>query len=392
MVEGIKINEKFPCECGREHLVPIETIELDIDRINFLNHCERLFKGKNICIICDRNTHDSINQKIYDNFTTAGWKVSMCEFECEGLLTNNEYVLGKALASVPADADGILSIGAGTVSDLGRFIGSRMGKRFAHIITASSMDGYASNVAAIVTDGKKKILKDCRYPNGLFGDLEVLASQPMELIQSGFGDILGKTTTLADWVLAHEITGEYYCGLAEKIAFDTCTKCVENIKGIADRDREAVKLLTESLVMNGINMSIAGSTRPTSGSEHIFSHYMVDLGIKAGCTPPSHGKSVAYGTLIGTMLYEYIFNTQDLDSIKPIKEKLSTFLYSSDRVREIMKAMGISDNMGDYYLDKKALRSMILESDTPKKRYTVIRFLKENHLLEKAADYVAERI
>lgn len=392
MIMNIKINEKFLCECGKEHLVPIENIELDIDKIDFLGQCEMLFRGKNICIICDEKTHDCINQRIYERFVASGWKVSMCEFKCEGLLTNNEYVMGKALASVPADADGILSIGGGVLSDLGRFIGSRMGKRFAHIITASSMDGYASNVAAIMADGRKKILKDCRYPDGLFGDLEVLASQPMELIQSGFGDILGKTTTLADWLLAHEITGEYYCGLAEKIALDTCTKCVVNIEGIANRDKEAVKLLTESLVLNGINMSIVGSTRPTSGSEHIFSHYMVDLGIKSGCTPPSHGKSVAYGTLIGTMLYEYIFNTQNLDSIKPVKEKLSSFLYSSYRVREIMKIMGISDDMKDYYLDKESLRKMILESDTPKKRYTVLRFLKENSLLEKAADYVVEII
>lgn len=95
----------------------------------------------------------------------------------------------------------------------------------------------------------------------------------MEMITAGLGDILGKYTCLLDWKMAHIITGEYYCSHIADMVKEAVEIVVEESTRIKDRNPDAVKAVTEALVLSGIAMSFVGNSRPASGSEHHLSHY-----------------------------------------------------------------------------------------------------------------------
>lgn len=119
-------------------------------------------------------------------------------------LVNDEAVLGAAVFRAGPQVAGIIAVGGGTITDLGRFVGSRLHKPFVLYMTCPSMDGYALGVAGMMVQGTKVIYKDCRFPDGIFSQTQVLCGAPRGLIQSGYGDMLGKRTALADWVLLRD--------------------------------------------------------------------------------------------------------------------------------------------------------------------------------------------
>ena len=92
-----------------------------------------------------------------------------------------------------------------------------------YVCTAPSMDGYASDGAPMICDGFKiSFVATLAY--GIVGDTDIMKEAPMHLIHAGFGDVIGKLTALADWRLAREKVGEYYCETCAVL----CCKCQED--------------------------------------------------------------------------------------------------------------------------------------------------------------------
>jgi glycerol-1-phosphate dehydrogenase [NAD(P)+] len=159
------------------------------------------------------------------------------------------------------------------------------------------MDGYASNGAAMITGGMK-VTYSAGLPMAILADTEVLASAPMEMIRAGFGDIVGKYSALNDWKLSHCVNGEYLCPYIYNTTYDQITTTLSLAEGLVKREEKSVGALMEALVVVGIMMSFAGSSRPASGSEHHLSHFFEITGILEGSEYFSHGIDVAYSTVI----------------------------------------------------------------------------------------------
>ena len=147
-----------------------------------------------------------------------------------------------------------------------------------------------------------------------------LREAPLRMIQSGYGDVLGKISALSDWKLAHEIIGEDFCPYIYNLTEKSLKKVLKLTKSLKKRTPKAIKALMEALLVTGISMSYLGSSRSASGSEHLLSHYFEDLGMIKGEKYLPHGIDVAYSTYITSII-----------RAKLIKAKLPSTIYKPNR-------------------------------------------------------------
>jgi glycerol-1-phosphate dehydrogenase [NAD(P)+] len=144
------------------------------------------------------------------------------------------------------------------------------------------------------------------------------------MLAAGLGDMLAKYISIAEWRIANEITGEYYCERVADLMRSAVKKCVDNARGLLSREEEAVKAVFEGLVIGGAAMAFAGVSRPASGVEHYFSHVWDMRGLEFGTKADLHGIQCAIATDISAGLYEKLLK------ITPDKEKAVAYAESFD--------------------------------------------------------------
>ena len=166
------------------------------------------------------------------------------------------------------------------------------------IPTAASHDGIASPYASIKGQDKPYSIRG-QAPVAILGDIGILAESPYKLLAAGCGDIVAKYTAVKDWQLAHKLKNEYYGDYAAELALMSAELVTKNVKDIVQRRLEGVRTVVEALISCGVAMSIAGSSRPCSGAEHLFSHA---LDIIAGETS-LHGERAGVGAVLCAYLH-----------------------------------------------------------------------------------------
>jgi glycerol-1-phosphate dehydrogenase [NAD(P)+] len=183
------------------------------------------------------------------------------------------------------------------------------------VATAASMDGYSAFGAAITRDGYKQTMT-CPAPRAVVADLEVLAGAPPAMTASGYGDLLGKVTAGADWMVADALEVEPIDPRVWQLAQGPLRAAIGRPAELAGGDREALARLVEGLVLSGLAMQAHASSRPASGAEHQFSHLWEMEGLGHDRRPPlSHGFKVGVGTVAIAALYERLLDRDlaDLD-------------------------------------------------------------------------------
>ncbi len=287
------------CPCGREH-------KCDVDRIVIKSGALAELDGltadyDNILLVADRNTYAACGGAAE---RCIGGKIkAKAVFECEGFLIPDEEAVAYIEEKLPCGCDLIVGVGSGVINDLCKFVSFRHGLPYFIVATAPSMDGYVSTGAAMVWEGMKETFTT-HVPTAVIADTAVLKDAPMELIQSGYGDIIGKYSALNDWRLAALVHGEYFCQSVYDLMEQAMEKTVPLADKLLQRDEESVGVLMEALILAGVAMAFAGNSRPASGSEHHLSHFFEITGIVHGREYFSHGVDVIYSTLVTANLRE----------------------------------------------------------------------------------------
>jgi glycerol-1-phosphate dehydrogenase [NAD(P)+] len=185
----------------------------------------------------------------------------------------------------------IVSVGGGKVIDIGKVAAFRAGIPFISVPTAPSHDGIASERASL-TQGNGKASVRARPPLAIIADIGVLMAAPRRLISSGSADAISNLTAVQDWNLARE-RGEYYSRYAASLAMFSAEIVIDSAGLIRESRERGIRNLMEALLTSGISMSMAGSSRPASGSEHAFSHALDSLGSGA-----LHGEQCGVGSIM----------------------------------------------------------------------------------------------
>ena len=222
------------------------------------------------------------------------------------------------------------------------------------VATAPSMDGYASTGAAMILGGMKETVP-AGLPRAIVADTEVLRNAPIDMIKAGYGDIIGKYSALNDWKLAHVVNGEYFCQYIYDVTYKMIENTLKTADGLIKREEESVKAIMEALVIVGIMMSFAGSSRPASGSEHHLSHFFEIVGIVKNEFYFTHGIDVVYSTVITAELREKLL---EIEFPKRIFD-MARWEYE-ETIRDVYGPVGdgciaLQDKIGNYKRDRSVI-------------------------------------
>ena len=213
----------------------------------------------------------------------------------EYLIKEASYDNAVALAKYISmnDIKVVIGFGGGTVLDLAKFAAFVSKTQLISLPTTLSNDSLASPVAVLGTEGRARKSFNCTIPDAILVDANIIMSAPTRQILAGIGDTVSKYTALNDWKLAHTKGKSYvddFAYMISKMAFNSLAYS-------SDKDLKTVdfiKRLTQALVMGGLAMEIAGESRPSSGSEHLFCHSLEENYADAVNVP--HGIAVAMGS------------------------------------------------------------------------------------------------
>lgn len=192
----------------------------------------------------------------------------------------------------------IIGFGGGRVLDTAKYAAFISKALYICLPTTLSNDSLASPFSVLGTEGKSRKTLPCKIPAAIIVDTDMIINAPVGQTLSGIGDTLAKHTALYDWQLSAEKThthiDDFAYGIAQ-MSFDSVFHCDD--KDI--KSKTFIRILSRSLVMGGLAMEIAGSSRPCSGSEHLFAHaieeFYPDIRV-------SHGIGVALGSIGACMM------------------------------------------------------------------------------------------
>lgn len=294
---------EYSCACGKSHKVDIQAIRVGSGVIQELPGILRDLGASHIFLVTDNYTYEAAGRQVEQLLDQAGLAYHKRVFQTETPLVPNEYALGSVLAAMTSQDDMLLAVGSGTLNDVTKYVSARTGVPYVIAATAPSMDGYASTVAPTILDGFKTTLPAV-YPAAIVADVDILKDAPMPMLTAGFGDIIGKFTSLADWRLSHQLNGEYYCPEVAGVIEAAVETCAANAQALAQREPQAIQAVTEALILSGLAMGMVGVSRPASGAEHQMAHYWEMDALRRGEEHPLHGNAVGVGTVLAASLYE----------------------------------------------------------------------------------------
>jgi glycerol-1-phosphate dehydrogenase [NAD(P)+] len=247
----------------------------------------------------------------------------------------------------------VFGVGGGTKIDVAKLSSAHQDTPFISVPTTASHDGIASPLSS-VKGFEKPYSVMAQAPIAIIADTNIISKAPWRFTVSGSGDVIAKFTAVRDWRLAHEETNEYYGGYAASLALMSAKLVTENADIIKQENEEGLRVLIEALISCGVSMSIAGSSRPCSGSEHLFSHAL-DV-IKPNHS--LHGEKCGVGTII--MAYLHRANWK--------------------RIRDTLKRLDAPTNAEELGMENEdATRALEMAGTIRRERYTILNKMNLSH-------------
>ncbi len=270
--------------------------------------CRDLKLKGNALIVTGNTTRDIAAKRVSTLLESTG-------SNAETILTRNatveevERVMEKALE---VEASFLLGVGSGRSIDLAKLASTRLELPFISVPTAASHDGIASSRASIMDNGRSTSAQ-AQAPISVIADTKIISAAPFRFLAAGCGDIVSNYTAVLDWELANRLRNEYLGEYAAALSRMAARVIIEYADSIKPDHETSARLVVKALVSNGVAMSIAGSSRPASGSEHMFSHALDRIAPK----PALHGEQCGIGTIM--MMYLHGGNWQEIrDALKKI--------------------------------------------------------------------------
>lgn len=254
--------------------------------------CKDLRIKNNMLIVTGPHTYDIAAKYVMESLDDFDYDVDLVK------------VSDATIDSVKAVEDNIsenrmvIGVGGGKVIDVAKLASYNKNVDFIAMPTTASHDGIVSPLASIKNSKTSTSMK-AHAPIAVIGDSEIIANAPFKLLSSGCADLISNFTAIKDWQLAHRLKNEYYSESASSLSIMSAKMITNNSESIKANLEESARLVVKTLFSSGIAISIAGSSRPASGSEHKFSHALDNILDEPGL----HGAQCGVGTILMMGLY-----------------------------------------------------------------------------------------
>jgi glycerol-1-phosphate dehydrogenase [NAD(P)+] len=279
----------------------IDTVYIGRDAIASLLSYAAAHRLSRFALVADHNTYAALGERVALALRDAGHEVTTVLLDGDHVHTD-EHQIVHALIHAPRGDCTFIAAGSGTVTDITRFVSYHTSRPFIAMPTAASVDGFASLGAPTVLAGVKKTVL-CQAPLAIFADLDVLCAAPHALTAAGYGDMIGKMTSVADWTLGSLLWDEPFDAAIAERSKAAVRRVLEQTDAIGAQTEAGVQALLDGLLESGFVMLDFGASRPASGTEHHISHYWEMMHLRHGQQTQLHGAQVAIGMVIAAQQY-----------------------------------------------------------------------------------------
>ncbi|MFL5258244.1 MAG: iron-containing alcohol dehydrogenase [Hyphomicrobiales bacterium] len=308
-------------ETGAPARLPFETIHLDETLEGQEAELVRpLDLGSRLAVVSDANTVEAMGRRIAKalrEFASIEEVVLPADLSCDE----------DAIAFVQDRtryADGLVSVGSGSLSDTCKYATFRDGRRYAAFATAASMNGYAASTASVTLRNGYKTSLSAHAPRGIFFDLKVSAEAPTWLSAAGLGDSLCRSTAQVDWWASHRLFGTFYSSLPYVLQGREELQMLDHAAGLARHDLTANGILQRLMTLCGLGVCFTGISHHGSMGEHQISHW-VDMFAGSAHPGTTHGQQVGVASLVMARLQERILSMEEPPRVAPTPLAVADF-------------------------------------------------------------------
>ncbi|MGG4147399.1 sn-glycerol-1-phosphate dehydrogenase [Paenibacillus algorifonticola] len=339
---------------------------------------------RNVLIVSDSITYDIAGKQLEAAIAASdiAVKATLIKPDQQGDVIADEVSIVQLLLDIQHyAAEVVIAAGSGTLHDITRYAAYTAGIPFVSVPTAPSVDGFNSKGAPIIIRGEK-ITIAAIGPDAIFADLDVLTQAPVAMVAAGFGDMLGKYTSLFDWSYGSLAGGEAYSDIVATITRDALMQCVENVELIASRSEEGIRVLISALIESGLAMLLFGQSHSASGAEHHLSHYWEMEYIRLGNRQLLHGAKVGVACAEISGLYHRLAAEQaPAISGTEHAERISQLIAdipSAESIRGWLKQVGGPSTTAELGVSDELLARSLSEAHLVRpNRYTLLRAYNE---------------
>lgn len=426
--------QTIQCNCGKTHHIEPHRVLYEKGALTRLPRVlSEYTTGRRVVLLMDIRTREVAGKEAAALLRDADWEVSeiVVPDPAEGTSPvcddhTHDWLLRQVVAT-----DVVLPVGSGVLNDLGKWTAFDLGVPYVCFGTAASMNGYASANVATTIRGVKSLLW-ARPPRTVLSDPAVLRDAPYRLTTAGLGDILAKSVSSADWRMNHFLFGDYFCERSVSLIADIEPLYLDHPEDLRERKPKAMAALFHGLLLTGVAMTMAETSAPASGAEHLVSHTLDMMSSLDGVPHDLHGRQVGLGTVLASEIYRRVISLEspgfslpamDIDrefwgvlgdeietsyaqkmerlqkaveilsrgdSWDRLRAEVQPFLRSPERVRNCLKRAGAAYRAEDIGCTQERLLRAVLHAHEIRSRFTVIDLARLVGLLPQAAEEIVE--
>jgi glycerol-1-phosphate dehydrogenase [NAD(P)+] len=324
-----------------------------------INDCNT-YNRTRFTLVADPNTYLALGAQVEILLKGQGWHVKRIILENYPLRAD-ENALFNVLDQSAGTPTTYLAVGSGTIHDITRFISHRTQNPFISLPTAASGDSFASENCSLIINGYKSSHRAQR-PIGIYAYLPTLCAAPISLTTAGFGEMLGKFTTLVDWKLGYMLWNEPYSEHAAQETWLALQNCIGQIESIARYEAKGIRYLTEALIEAGFGMQRAGNPHPAGGSEHQIAYFWEINRLRNHRPPLLHGERVGIASCLSAGYYATLRRISADEAKKTLhKMPLSLFVPQAETIEAVFGPLAKQvkdDQEGFLEMDEPAYKQL----------------------------------
>ena len=315
--------------------------------------CRRITQRKKALIVVDKNTKKISGDRIAKILSGASYEVKT-EVLSTPIRNKDIYVAWPTMKEVNAvikasekyESEFLLGVGGGSVIDVTKLAATELSQLYFSIPTSAAHDGMASPRASL-KDKKGSISKTAASPMAVLADTTIISKAPYRMLAPGCADVISNLSAVKDWELAYRLKNEEFSTFAASLSETSSKLLLYKAEDIRSGFEEAVWQAVKCMITSGVAMSVAGTRRPASGSEHMFSHVLDQIAPGKAM----HGEQCGVGAIM--MMY----------------------LHGGDweEIKDFLKIIGAPTTAKELRIPKKKIIEALINAQNIRpERYTIL--------------------